>query len=197
MRRHGWLIPLFLIFCGCSTVKQTVREGFTEVRREPWIRVGLSTEAPSVDLASDQDMQLSLREPGGAGRHRSAREVGRELHITIESGLSLAGGDDYRETLPQGDTLVVDFKSHPMESRFDWNEKHYTGRMMIFRNTRSTFTVVNVLPLERYLAGVVPAETVQPLPLHFHVESAPPSARLVWSSKPASATVTSVPTAGE
>lgn len=158
MRRHGWLVLLFLFPCGCSTVKQTVREGFTEVRREPWIRVGLSTDAPSVDLSSDQEMLLSLREPGQAGHRRSPREVGRELHVTIESGLSLSGGDDYRETLPQGDTMVVDFKSRPMESRFDWNEKHYTGRMLVFRNARSTFTVVNVLPLERYLAGVVPAE---------------------------------------
>jgi stage II sporulation protein D len=39
-----------------------------------------------------------------------------------------------------------------------YNEKPYRGRLEVFANTRGTLTVVNVLPLEEYVRGVVPNE---------------------------------------
>jgi stage II sporulation protein D len=39
-----------------------------------------------------------------------------------------------------------------------FNEKPYRGRLEVFANTRGTLTVVNVVPLEEYVRGVVPNE---------------------------------------
>ena len=43
---------------------------------------------------------------------------------------------------------------HPVR----FNEKPYRGRLEVFANTRGTLTVVNVVPLEEYVRGVVPNE---------------------------------------
>ena len=40
------------------------------------------------------------------------------------------------------------------------NGKAYRGKLEVFVNSRGTLTVVNVVPLEEYLLGVVPAELV-------------------------------------
>ena len=42
------------------------------------------------------------------------------------------------------------------------NGKAYRGRLEVFVNSRGTLTVVNVVPLEEYLLGVVPAELSLP-----------------------------------
>ncbi len=157
MRLHGAWFLFAVLLCGCAAMRQSVREGLSTAGQEPWIRVGLSSDVSTFEMTSDQDMILTIRDAQG-GRRRSPRQIGRELRIGPEGGIGLQGGHDYRETLPEGDTIVVDFQSHPLENRFAWNGRHYTGRMMVFRNARSGFNVVNVLPMERYLDGVVPAE---------------------------------------
>lgn len=43
---------------------------------------------------------------------------------------------------------------HPVR----YNEKPYRGRLEVFTNTKGTLTVVNVVPLEEYVRGVVPNE---------------------------------------
>jgi len=47
-----------------------------------------------------------------------------------------------------------DEEQHPVR----FNEKPYRGRLEVFANTRGTLTVVNVVPLEDYVRGVVPNE---------------------------------------
>ncbi|HEX3559662.1 MAG TPA: SpoIID/LytB domain-containing protein [Pyrinomonadaceae bacterium] len=47
-----------------------------------------------------------------------------------------------------------DEEQHPIR----YNEKAYRGRLEVFANTRGTLTVVNVVPLEDYVRGVVPNE---------------------------------------
>jgi stage II sporulation protein D len=47
-----------------------------------------------------------------------------------------------------------DEEQHPVR----YNEKPYRGRLEVFANTRGTLTVVNVVPLEDYVRGVVPNE---------------------------------------
>ena len=152
---------LALSAAGCASLREGIRGGITseggKPGEEPWIRVGLSTDASFVEVTADREMELNLREPGGDSRH-GARKIGQQLRVALEAGLALTGGNDYRENLPAQDTLLLDFGSHSLESRFLWNGKHYTGRLLIFRNSRSTLSVVNVVPVERYLAGVVPAE---------------------------------------
>lgn len=43
---------------------------------------------------------------------------------------------------------------HPVR----YNEKPYRGRLEVFANTKGTLTVVNIVPLEDYVRGVVPNE---------------------------------------
>ncbi|HEX8336740.1 MAG TPA: SpoIID/LytB domain-containing protein, partial [Pyrinomonadaceae bacterium] len=47
-----------------------------------------------------------------------------------------------------------DAELHPVR----YNEKPYRGRLEVFANTKGTLTVVNVIPLEDYVRGVVPNE---------------------------------------
>ncbi|MDT5270348.1 MAG: stage sporulation protein [Acidobacteriota bacterium] len=47
-----------------------------------------------------------------------------------------------------------DSELHPVR----YNEKPYRGRLEVFANTKGTLTVVNVIPLEDYVRGVVPNE---------------------------------------
>ncbi|MBV8858836.1 MAG: SpoIID/LytB domain-containing protein [Acidobacteria bacterium] len=48
----------------------------------------------------------------------------------------------------------VDSELNPVR----YNEKPYRGRLEVFANTKGTLTVVNVVPLEEYVRGVVPNE---------------------------------------
>ncbi|MFL6337126.1 MAG: SpoIID/LytB domain-containing protein [Pyrinomonadaceae bacterium] len=48
----------------------------------------------------------------------------------------------------------ADPELHPVR----YNEKPYRGRLEVFANTKGTLTVVNVIPLEDYVRGVVPNE---------------------------------------
>ena len=48
----------------------------------------------------------------------------------------------------------ADAELHPVR----YNEKPYRGRLEVFANTKGTLTVVNVVPLEDYVRGVVPNE---------------------------------------
>jgi stage II sporulation protein D len=48
----------------------------------------------------------------------------------------------------------VDPELHPVR----YNEKPYRGRLEVFANSKGTLTVVNVIPLEDYVRGVVPNE---------------------------------------
>src|SRR5919205_2518900 len=48
----------------------------------------------------------------------------------------------------------TDPELHPVR----YNEKPYRGRLEVFANTKGTLTVVNVVPLEDYVRGVVPNE---------------------------------------
>jgi stage II sporulation protein D len=48
----------------------------------------------------------------------------------------------------------ADPEQHPVR----FNEKPYRGRLEVFANTKGTLTVVNVVPLEDYVRGVVPNE---------------------------------------
>ena len=52
----------------------------------------------------------------------------------------------------------VTFIAADSASPLRFNEKAYRGRLEVFANRRGTLTVVNVLPLEEYVRGVVPNE---------------------------------------
>jgi stage II sporulation protein D len=53
---------------------------------------------------------------------------------------------------------VVFASGDEQQNPIRFNEKAYRGRLEVFANTRGSLTVVNVVPLEEYVRGVVPNE---------------------------------------
>src|SRR5207247_70908 len=56
--------------------------------------------------------------------------------------------------VPKGARTQIDAGNIPIE----FDNRTYRGKMEVFGNSRNTLTVVNELPLEEYLLGVVPNE---------------------------------------
>ncbi|HZB46545.1 MAG TPA: SpoIID/LytB domain-containing protein, partial [Pyrinomonadaceae bacterium] len=89
------------------------------------------------------------------GARGSVRLVSRVSEVTRGAVLYAPGA-----TTPLADVRAPvvfasdDEAQHPVR----YNEKPYRGRLEVFANTRGALTVVNVVPLEDYLRGVVPNE---------------------------------------
>ena len=118
-----------------------------------------------------------------------AVELSRQLRVAGKSevrslikatGTSNVVGPDVvnpnlREVIVNGETETAKYSSLKSVSFGSLNErlnpvrlngKAYRGKLEVFVNSRGTLTVVNVVPLEDYLLGVVPAELGLP-----HIEA--------------------------
>lgn len=133
---------------------------------------------------------------GGAIRVRIQRDTDRDLRIDAVRGLrvkALMGGRTWRPTVPQanqwravldGRTSVVSYRARtwrvwrrirgpvqfsagrtPLTLRTRDGAARYRGALRSIRSGRQRITV-NVLPLEAYLRGVVPAEMQAGWPQH-------------------------------
>lgn len=73
--------------------------------------------------------------------------------------------------LPSGFQIITDrieIPNVPVGSGFHWEgteSRAYRGRLEIFIDRTAKLTVVNVLPMEEYVRGVVPSEMAQTFPL--------------------------------
>src|SRR5262245_11030083 len=124
----------------------------------PTVRIGLTQSAMSVALRAataftiQQDrtrtakftMVLSL-DPASSGPLTRANLQYRSL-IELDGGRLIV--------LPRGGKVRIDTGGAPVE----FENRTYRGIIEVFGNSRNTFTVVNELPLEEYLFGVVPNE---------------------------------------
>lgn len=73
-----------------------------------------------------------------------------------EAALDLAHrGKSYRVA---GRSFVLAAPAAPADSWVRWEGKRYRGRLVVFLNDRGRLNVVNELPVEQYLRGVVPRE---------------------------------------
>jgi peptidoglycan hydrolase-like amidase len=126
---------------------------------EPIVRIGLSQNAASVVLRSvssfkvEQYTTRSARfstvltlEPSALNRALKKEDLKYRMVVELDNGNLVA--------LPMSDKVRIEAPSMPME----FEGKSYRGIFEVFGNSRNTFTVVNELPLEQYLQGVVPNE---------------------------------------
>jgi stage II sporulation protein D len=109
----------------------------------------------------------------GAGRERVVDSNPNKVAPTV----SVASTDDVnvnanlREVIVSGASADAKFSSLKPVSFGSFNErstpvklngKSYRGKIEVFVNSKGTLTVVNVVPMEDYLLGVVPAELSLP-----------------------------------
>src|SRR5579883_2561296 len=128
-------------------------------QNEPTVRIGLTQNAATVTLRASTafavqqnrtrtakfTMVLAL-DPAASGAITKANLQYRTL-VELDGGkLIVLGKNEKVRVDPPGDTPV------------EFDNKTYRGIVEVFGNARNTFTVVNELPLEQYLLGVVPNE---------------------------------------
>lgn len=125
---------------------------------EPTVRIGLTQNAAGVTIRSASPFTLE---------RRSTRSATFASVLALDPNASgpLAKADlQYRVTaeLDDGSIVIVPAGSRaridPPASPLEIDTRAYRGAIEVFGNSRHTLTVVNELPLEEYLRGVVPNE---------------------------------------
>ena len=125
---------------------------------EPTVRIGLNQNAATVTVRSAEPFQVEGRatrsatfapvvavDPGRSGV-LAAADLQYRLSVTLDAGAVLI--------MAAGARVRIEPPAAPLEI----DTRAYRGAMEIFGNARRTLTVVNELPLETYLRGVVPNE---------------------------------------
>jgi len=125
---------------------------------EPIVRIGLNQNAATVTIRSAQAFTV-------AGRTTRSATFAAVLAVDPNAKGPVAATDlQYRITvrLEDGATVVMPadgrVRIEPVATPLEIEARAYRGALEIFGNSRRTLTVVNELPLEEYLKGVVPNE---------------------------------------
>jgi peptidoglycan hydrolase-like amidase len=130
---------------------------------EPLVRIGLDQDAAVVTIRSTEEFRI---------QGQSARTARFSTILTLgeaASGAVVAKSDvRYRMAVeldgnrylvvPMDTRIRIQPPSAPRTARLQLDDRSYRGVVEVFGNARDTFTVVNELPLEEYLLGVVPNE---------------------------------------
>jgi peptidoglycan hydrolase-like amidase len=126
----------------------------------PTVRIGLTQNAATVSLRSAEDftiqqnrtrtakfsMALSL-DPSASNRVMTRNDLQYRALVEIDGGRILV--------IPNTARIRIEPKTNAL---IELDNRSYRGAIEVFANARNTFTVVNELPLEDYLLGVVPNE---------------------------------------
>ena len=125
---------------------------------EPLVRIGLTQNAATVTVRSAETF-------GVAGRMTRSATFAAVLAVDPGASGAVGAADlQYRITVKLDDEAIVVMPAgtrvriEPRAAPFDIDTRAYRGALEVFGNTRHTLTVVNELPLEDYLRGVVPNE---------------------------------------
>ena len=125
---------------------------------EPTVRIGLTQNASSVTVRSAEPFTVEGRSTRSAAfasvlaidTNRTgvvaASDLQPRVTVTLDDGAMIV--------MPVGGRVRVE----PVPALLQIDTRAYRGALEIFLNTRRTLTVVNELPLETYLLGVVPNE---------------------------------------
>jgi peptidoglycan hydrolase-like amidase len=130
-----------------------------QAQNEPMVRIGLNQNAASVVIRSASAFSvqqhrtrsatvtsvLSLGTGTAAATLRKA-DLQYRLVVELDGGIVLA--------LPPAARVRIE----PSGARLAIESRTYRGAIEVFGNKRNTLTVVNELPIEEYLLGVVPNE---------------------------------------
>ena len=141
------LLALLLLIAGAQAPNERV------------VRIGLSQNASTVTLRSDKAFTVQQT------RTRTAKFTMILSVDAVAANRAVSHADlRYRALveLDGGRLLVLPtttkVRIEPAGALIDIDNRRYRGSIAVFGNSRNTFTVVNELPLEDYLLGVVPNE---------------------------------------
>lgn len=125
---------------------------------EPMVRIGLTENAATVTVRASEPFTV-------AGRTTRAATFAAVLAVDPKATGPVAAADlQYRITVKLDDEATVVMPAgarvriEPPAAPLQIEARAYRGALEIFGNSRRTLTVVNELPLEDYLRGVVPNE---------------------------------------
>src|SRR5262249_5825592 len=124
----------------------------------PTVRIGLTQSAATVTLRASNAFTIQQNRTRTAkftialAVDPAATGVLTNSSLQYRTVIGLDGGRTI--VLPQGAETQIDAGGVPVE----FDNRSYRGKIEVFGNARNTFTVVNELPLEEYLLGVVPNE---------------------------------------
>src|SRR3989441_8509103 len=126
----------------------------------PTVRIGLSQNASTVSIRSSEAFAIQQN------RTRTAKfTMILTVDPTIPNGVMTRNDLQYRALVEiDGGGILVIPKSTKIRVEpagsvpIEVENRSYRGKIEVFGNSRNTFTVVNELPLEEYLLGVVPNE---------------------------------------
>jgi stage II sporulation protein D len=130
-----------------------------QAQLEPTVRIGLNQNASTVTVRS----AVAFRVEQHSTRSATFAPV-LALDAGAASGTLKKSDLQYRMTVElDGDVLLaVPLDTHlriePAGAPFEIENRAYRGALEVFGNARHTLTIVNELPLEEYLRGVVPNE---------------------------------------
>ena len=124
---------------------------------DPTVRIGLNSSAPTVTIRSSQPFAVEQN------RTRSAKFTSI---MVMESSAKVLTKDQvqYRMLVEiDGNKLIVlpmtsNIRMDVPGARIEFDGRTYRGIVEVVGNARNTFTVINELPMEEYLLGVVPNE---------------------------------------
>jgi stage II sporulation protein D len=132
-----------------------------ELRAEPTIDVGLAWDLAELALAPVRVTGLSIQGAGEAPVPFGGHRIG-DLSIRGSAGRAEVriAGERGSRSLGPGDTLWLarSPEDGSASSRVGWNGRTWRGILKVFVNPRGKLTLVDRLPLETYLLGVVPGE---------------------------------------
>src|SRR5688572_26603281 len=125
---------------------------------EPIVRIGLNQNAASVTVRSAQPFTVAGRTTKTA-TFNSVLSVDPSLtgpvaEADLSSRISVKLDDAVMVMMAPGSRVRIEPSTVPLEIE----TRAYRGALEIAGNSRRTLTVINELPLEEYLRGVVPNE---------------------------------------
>ena len=126
---------------------------------EPIVRIGLNQNAATVTIRSTNAFTVE-RQTTRTATFSTALSLDPATQTTALKKSDL----QYRITVQlEGETMLVlppgaRVRIEPAGANLEIESRAYRGALEVFGNTRNTLTVVNELPLEEYLRGVVPNE---------------------------------------
>src|SRR5262245_28472023 len=125
---------------------------------EPTVRIGLNQNATSITVKSAEAFTVEGRSTRSATFASvlaiDANRTGPVAASDLQSRVTLTLDAGEMIVMPAGGRVRIEPAGTPLEI----DTRAYRGALDIFGNTRRTLTVVNELPLETYLLGVVPNE---------------------------------------
>ena len=139
----------------------TAGPGEFDLSHEPEIDVGLAWDLDSVVVGTEGEAHVFVRAAGTMELTGSATLSARSSVVVRRDGagaVALGRGEPWRMDLRRTDTLWVQDLEPGTATRMTWSGKHWRGSLRIFVNPRGKLTLVDRLPLETYLLGVVPGE---------------------------------------